>query len=186
MQIKTEIENYLALFKHADLVFKSMKSEEIEPKTIVVKRILPLTLLCAVASGANLFFYQNNATFGSVCVQFLFEFIATGVAFFVSIWACKRSLKNPEKFSQSIYYQFISTVFAIICAVTILIDLTNLFFLGLLAFYLLYLLWVAAEALFEINENSRGKFMLFNFLSVCLVKILIYEMLVLLVPNLKL
>lgn len=57
------------------------------------------------------------------------------------------------------------------------------FFVIILAFYVVYELWFAAEVFFQLEENNRGRFLLFNSLAIIFLPILLDRVSTWLLPN---
>ncbi|MDD3405600.1 MAG: DUF1282 domain-containing protein [Sphingobacteriia bacterium] len=187
-KIKKILDTFLTLFKNPVQIFNDIKSNNVEAKPFFIRIILPFIVICSVFSVINLALYGTNVTIPKLCVRFLFEFIAFVAAFFISVLVCQKTVSRlyQKDESKSVVYQVVGVGFVVMYLLNILLSVVNLFFLWILAFYVVYLLWIAAGAVFEIDENHRGKFLFFNSISILFSELLIFKLLACLVPNLSL
>ncbi|MFI3297471.1 MAG: hypothetical protein R3Y59_07575 [bacterium] len=192
-KIKNRYRNVFLLF--LDLINKPQKvlqpqyfESKFSKGSLMQSIIFPLSLLSACVSFVTYFFYSENAVIQDGVLIAMFNFLKLYVTAYLAVFVLAVILKAffNRSISKSKSEMVVCSMMMVNFAVNILESfMPFLFFIKFIFIYQLYISWVAAGTIIEVDEDKHNVFMVLFTVVMFVLPLLIAALFGLLVPNLN-
>lgn len=192
-KIKNRYRNVFLLF--LDLINKPQKvlqpqyfESKFSKGSLMQSIIFPLSLLSACVSFVTYFFYSENAVIQDGVLIAMFNFLKLYVTAYLAVFVLAVILKAffNRTISKSKSEMVVCSMMMVNFAVNILESfMPFLFFIKFIFIYQLYISWVAAGTIIEVDEDKHNVFMVLFTVVMFVLPLLIAALFGLLVPNLN-
>lgn len=192
-KIKNRYRNVFLLF--LDLINKPQKvlqpqyfESKFSKGSLMQSIIFPLSLLSACVSFVTYFIYSENAVIQDGVLIAMFNFLKLYVTAYLAVFVLAVILKAffNRTISKSKSEMVVCSMMMVNFAVNILESfMPFLFFIKFIFIYQLYISWVAAGTIIEVDEDKHNVFMVLFTVVMFVLPLLIAALFGLLVPNLN-